>query len=142
MIVPANVSEPTEPFSYVRFQLSRWRFVAPAFVGATPFTLVSFIEVEAMKRVKNGRLYLIPASGQTSGHLTTGNARFYKQQLQEFLQLCRGKRCSGRIPPPGRKAAHGNDSPERRAGTSGKAGIKRRAASGGLAGTGWMAMTG
>jgi homoserine O-acetyltransferase/O-succinyltransferase len=44
------------------------------------------IEVEALKRVKNGRLYLIPASEQTGGHLTTGNARFYKQQLQEFLQ--------------------------------------------------------
>ena len=44
------------------------------------------IEVEALKRVKNGRLYLIPASDQTSGHATTGNARFYKQQLQEFLQ--------------------------------------------------------
>ena len=45
------------------------------------------IEVEAMKRVKNGKLYLIPASDQTSGHGTTGNARFYKQQLQEFLQM-------------------------------------------------------
>jgi len=44
------------------------------------------IEVEAMKRVKNGRLYLIPASAETSGHFTTGNARFYRQQLQEFLQ--------------------------------------------------------
>jgi homoserine O-acetyltransferase len=42
--------------------------------------------VEAMKRVKNGRLHLIPASSQTSGHATTGNARFYQQQLQEFLQ--------------------------------------------------------
>ena len=40
----------------------------------------------AMKRIKNGRLYLIPASDQTSGHGTTGNARFYKQQLQELLQ--------------------------------------------------------
>jgi homoserine O-acetyltransferase len=39
----------------------------------------------AMKRVKNGRLFLIPASAQTSGHSTTGNARFYKQQLQELL---------------------------------------------------------
>jgi len=47
------------------------------------------IEVEAMKRVKNGKLYLIPASDQTSGHGTTGNARFYKQQLQEFLQMVR-----------------------------------------------------
>jgi homoserine O-acetyltransferase/O-succinyltransferase len=45
------------------------------------------IEVEAMKRVKNGKLYLIPASDQTSGHGTTGNARFYKQQLEEFLQM-------------------------------------------------------
>jgi homoserine O-acetyltransferase len=44
------------------------------------------IEVEALKRVKSGRLYLIPASDQTSGHGTTGNARLYKQQLQEFLQ--------------------------------------------------------
>jgi homoserine O-acetyltransferase len=39
-----------------------------------------------MKRVKNGRIYLIAASEQTSGHLTTGNAKFYKQQLQELLQ--------------------------------------------------------
>jgi len=45
------------------------------------------IEVAAMKRVKNGKLYLIPASDQTTGHGTTGNARFYKQQLEEFLQL-------------------------------------------------------
>jgi homoserine O-acetyltransferase len=40
----------------------------------------------AMKHIKNGRLYLIPASTQTRGHLTTGNAAFYKQQLQELLQ--------------------------------------------------------
>ncbi len=39
----------------------------------------------ALKRVKNGKLYLIPASTETRGHLTTGNARFYKQQLQELL---------------------------------------------------------
>jgi homoserine O-acetyltransferase/O-succinyltransferase len=44
------------------------------------------IEAEAMRRVKNGKLYLIQASDQTGGHLTTGNARFYKQQLQEFLE--------------------------------------------------------
>jgi homoserine O-acetyltransferase/O-succinyltransferase len=41
---------------------------------------------EALKRVPNGKLYLIPASTQTSGHLTTGNAKFYKDQLQEILQ--------------------------------------------------------
>jgi homoserine O-acetyltransferase/O-succinyltransferase len=42
--------------------------------------------VGALKRVKNGKLYLIPASEQTSGHLTTGNAKFYAQQLQELLR--------------------------------------------------------
>jgi len=36
--------------------------------------------------VKNGKIYLIPASEQTSGHLTTGNAKFYSQQLQDLLQ--------------------------------------------------------
>jgi homoserine O-acetyltransferase/O-succinyltransferase len=40
----------------------------------------------AIKRIKHGRLYLIPASAETRGHLTTGNAAFYKQQLQELLQ--------------------------------------------------------
>jgi homoserine O-acetyltransferase/O-succinyltransferase len=38
-----------------------------------------------MKRVKNGRLYLIPASPDTAGHGTTGNARWYKAQLAEVL---------------------------------------------------------
>jgi homoserine O-acetyltransferase len=40
----------------------------------------------ALKQVKNGRIYLIPASTETRGHLTTGNAKFYKQPLQELLQ--------------------------------------------------------
>lgn len=40
----------------------------------------------AMKQVKNGRIYLIPASEETSGHLTTGKAKFYKLQLLELLQ--------------------------------------------------------
>lgn len=40
----------------------------------------------AMKRVKNGRLLLIPASTETRGHGTTGSAAFYKTQLQELLQ--------------------------------------------------------
>jgi homoserine O-acetyltransferase len=40
----------------------------------------------ALKRVKNGRLYLIPASTATRGHQTTGNAAFYKQPLQELLR--------------------------------------------------------
>lgn len=44
------------------------------------------ITAEAMKKVKNGALYLIPATAETSGHLTTGNARFYVEQLRELLQ--------------------------------------------------------
>lgn len=40
----------------------------------------------AIKRIRNGKLYLIPASTETRGHLTTGNARFYARQLQELLQ--------------------------------------------------------
>ena len=36
--------------------------------------------------VKNGRLYLIPASEETRGHGTTGMARFYAQPLAELLQ--------------------------------------------------------
>ncbi len=44
------------------------------------------VTLAAMKRVKNGTLYLIPASPETRGHLTTGNAAFYKQPLQELLQ--------------------------------------------------------
>jgi homoserine O-acetyltransferase len=39
-----------------------------------------------IKRIKNGKIYLIPASTETRGHLTTGNARFYSRQLQELLQ--------------------------------------------------------
>jgi homoserine O-acetyltransferase len=41
--------------------------------------------VQAMTHVRNGRIYLIPASAQTSGHGTTGNAGFYARQLLEFL---------------------------------------------------------
>lgn len=40
----------------------------------------------SLKQVKNGKLYLIPASEQTSGHGTTGSAKFYAKQLQELLQ--------------------------------------------------------
>lgn len=38
-----------------------------------------------IKRVKNGKLYMIPASDDTRGHGTTGFAKFYKQQLKELL---------------------------------------------------------
>jgi homoserine O-acetyltransferase/O-succinyltransferase len=41
---------------------------------------------EAMKQVKNGKLYLIPASPDTAGHGTTGGmARLYAEPLREFL---------------------------------------------------------
>jgi homoserine O-acetyltransferase len=39
-----------------------------------------------IKRVKNGRAYVIPASEQTLGHGTTGNARFWKQELEAVLK--------------------------------------------------------
>ncbi len=45
----------------------------------------SGLEEAALRRVKNGKLYLIPASSDTRGHLTTAMARFYTQQLQELL---------------------------------------------------------
>ena len=56
-----------------------------------------------MGRVKNGTLYLIPASAQTSGHLTTGNAKFYVEQLREFCKRrhiagCSFARRFGRVP--------------------------------------------
>lgn len=41
---------------------------------------------QAMKQVRNGSVYLIPASPKTRGHGTTGNATFYARQLAEFLQ--------------------------------------------------------
>lgn len=39
-----------------------------------------------LKRVKNGKLLMIPASEETRGHGTTGMAKFWKAQLQEFMQ--------------------------------------------------------
>lgn len=40
----------------------------------------------AMQHVKNGRLYLIPASAETRGHGTPGMAKFCAPQLAAFLQ--------------------------------------------------------
>ena len=39
----------------------------------------------ALARIKNAKLLLIPGSEDTSGHGTTGDAKFYKQRLQELL---------------------------------------------------------
>ena len=48
-----------------------------------------------LKRVKNARLFLIPASEDTRGHLTTFFAKFWKQQVQDLLENAprRGKKC-------------------------------------------------
>jgi homoserine O-acetyltransferase len=40
-----------------------------------------------LKRVKNGRLYLIPAGEDTRGHGTTGMARLWKEELRQLLQV-------------------------------------------------------
>ena len=40
----------------------------------------------AMKRIKNAHMFLIPASTDTRGHLTTGNAKWYSQQLRDLLK--------------------------------------------------------
>lgn len=45
----------------------------------------SGITERAMRRVKNGHLYLIPTTPETRGHRTTAQARFYAQKLREFL---------------------------------------------------------
>lgn len=46
----------------------------------------------AMKQVRNGRIYLIPASEEISGHLTTGKAKFYKTPLNELLDAAPQRR--------------------------------------------------
>jgi homoserine O-acetyltransferase len=39
-----------------------------------------------MKRMKNARLLLIPASENTAGHGTTGSAKWYARELKELLE--------------------------------------------------------
>jgi homoserine O-acetyltransferase/O-succinyltransferase len=39
-----------------------------------------------LKRVPGARYHLIPASEQTSGHATTGNAKFYAEAIRDLLQ--------------------------------------------------------
>jgi len=39
-----------------------------------------------IKRVKNGRILLIPGSDQTAGHGTTAQANFWKKELADLLQ--------------------------------------------------------
>jgi homoserine O-acetyltransferase len=40
----------------------------------------------ALKRVRNARLLLIPGSESTAGHGTTGQARFWKREFEQWLQ--------------------------------------------------------
>jgi homoserine O-acetyltransferase/O-succinyltransferase len=40
----------------------------------------------AIRRIRHGQYYLIPASSETRGHGTVGLAKFWKQQLQDFLR--------------------------------------------------------
>jgi homoserine O-acetyltransferase len=44
-----------------------------------------------IKRVKNGRVLLIPASDQTAGHGTAFQAKFWKRELAELLQSASGR---------------------------------------------------
>jgi len=39
-----------------------------------------------IKRVRNGRVLLIPASEQTAGHATAFYARFWKKEVGDLLQ--------------------------------------------------------
>jgi homoserine O-acetyltransferase len=43
------------------------------------------VMTQALTHVKNGHLLLIPASAETRGHGTTGLAKFWQQQLRDFL---------------------------------------------------------
>ena len=40
---------------------------------------------QALRKVRNGRVLLIPASTETRGHGTTGMAKFWKEPLRDFL---------------------------------------------------------
>ena len=39
-----------------------------------------------IRRVKGGRVHLIPASENSAGHGTTGSAKWYKRELAELMQ--------------------------------------------------------
>jgi homoserine O-acetyltransferase len=39
-----------------------------------------------IKRVKQGRVLLVPGSPETAGHGTTGQAKWWKKELGELLQ--------------------------------------------------------
>jgi len=41
---------------------------------------------DSVRRLKNGRLHVIPASSETGGHSTTANAAVFKDELRDFLE--------------------------------------------------------
>ncbi len=41
---------------------------------------------QGMRRVRDGRIVLIPASDQTAGHGTTGSAKWFSKELAELMQ--------------------------------------------------------
>ena len=44
-----------------------------------------------LKRLKNAKFHLIPASEETRGHGTTGNAKFWKAQMKQWLDAAPGQ---------------------------------------------------
>jgi homoserine O-acetyltransferase len=46
---------------------------------------LGFME-KALPRVKNAKLFLIPASSETVGHSTTGQAKWWTKELSNTLQ--------------------------------------------------------
>jgi hypothetical protein len=49
-----------------------------------------------LKRIKSGRLYLIPASEDTRGRGTTGMEKFSNLQVRDLLQTRPGGQCRKR----------------------------------------------
>jgi homoserine O-acetyltransferase len=47
--------------------------------------VLGFME-KALPRIKNAKLFLIPASSETSGHSTTGQAKWWAKELNSTLQ--------------------------------------------------------
>jgi hypothetical protein len=58
----------------------------PGTVNPTSAVALPAAMERELKRVKSGRLFLIPGSEDTSGHGTVFFAKFWKQQVQELLQ--------------------------------------------------------
>jgi len=40
---------------------------------------------KAIERIPNAKLLVVPASEETMGHSTTGNAKFWKREIAELL---------------------------------------------------------